>query len=1265
MLGTFRIAGCITVLWGASLAVAGPQHWGSGYPYLVTLEQNAKGRQLVAYEAPLRAKNATWIRRWVDSNPAYKKVAGPMAVGDFWPSGVSREYLTLLVNSAGKPSIQLIEAPEMFGTTPWTWLGKTAIGTGIKQLDAADLLGQNKDQLIALTPNAIQIYEIGGTPNAPTCTLGKSLPIPPAFKVNRIACGDFWGDKQMEVALFGANEEIRFMQLKDSQLVEVCRVKARTPLGNVIAADFVKDDFDGLVGMQPTGKVEVYAAPLKPGTKKNPGPNYTGKAMSRQWLPGAGGSDLILNEKGQLETPGNILAMSSGRVFGYVTEDTTTAVRKRNGIDDRPDAEIAFVSRFPIHNLSEGAPYYGWPAKGDAYGYDIAIKNNGSKPIPAGAKLTVWFEAKQRNADVATATMAKPSQVIVIKQPIPPFNQLKPQYIKIRVEGKWPYTLIPCSPEATWKKANLEQVGERWLVCKLDAQNDRTLRNNRYEAAIHSHTFHPIFREGNLADRKPTVAGDPCSFEYLHRKLADAITCVWERSGTGDNEDVLQRTYFDGYEFGYPSEVKPEKAMLAAWKVVQDKWEGWRELDIWTGENQSWEKYGWAYSPELHESCHLFHPLGDLYGNYVSPVWEGSIRMADGSPVQMQTNLWGPDLFGSGHALIGPNACELMKRYIVGSRGAGLDSWWTVAPRQIRVKIVDRTGQPVPNAEVTFWSDSKKGSIGAGKTDSQGCWDISSIFGKLSEPDRLGIRHYNADQNGDLVNFNGFIFTVKIGDYVDEAILDSTDVNSHSRLTLLYNALRNPESYTWTFKTNYSDKAAKPDFRLAAAVKGSLVSMGVEGPRGKYALYRRWEPAYIREKIGEYDAGEGAAPISQDMAEPDSHGKGRFRAIYEVTRLTDAGESLPQRISICGLKNALGVTALKDGQLIVATNAGIANPFAVLFDGTIPDEEFFYHYRFGHTASKIVPSILYPERFYVALTNSDTKEQDYRFDIAVPDLGRGGYDVRNDLGGFDCLSYSGVGPQTLILKDPARAELLNPGDAINISETDSVRITSVKGTTVVTDRPVFKPGSEGLRFEAVRLPGAPGDRLEFRELKNARSVACLVVNGKEYVAITDTGNNRVVVWNDRTRYICSLAENGSTPCSIVTDPFQPECVWVLCQTSSGADVRKMVFDGTKLQSLSIYPVVPGATNLAIASKPGTRNMLLAVTDPVEKQVVEYEIIARPNQGGMVQSATYNKAIGVYAGGSSLTNPIDLAYVVLGGAVKLYVIDDKDRMLRLK
>jgi len=74
---------CITGLGFASAALAGPQHWGFGFGYLVTVEQNERGqRALSVYEPPLRVKDGAWLLRWRDTSEQYKDVIpGAVAVG--------------------------------------------------------------------------------------------------------------------------------------------------------------------------------------------------------------------------------------------------------------------------------------------------------------------------------------------------------------------------------------------------------------------------------------------------------------------------------------------------------------------------------------------------------------------------------------------------------------------------------------------------------------------------------------------------------------------------------------------------------------------------------------------------------------------------------------------------------------------------------------------------------------------------------------------------------------------------------------------------------------------------------------------------------------------------------------------------------------------------------------------------------------------------------------------------------------------------------
>ena len=72
-------------------------------------------------------------------------------------------------------------------------------------------------------------------------------------------------------------------------------------------------------------------------------------------------------------------------------------------------------------------------------------------------------------------------------------------------------------------------------------------------------------------------------------------------------------------------------------------------------------------------------------------------------------------------------------------------------------------------------------------------------------------------------------------------------------------------------------------------------------------------------------------------------------------------------------------------------------------------------------------------------------------------------------------------------------------------------------------------------------------------------------------------------------------------------------------------------------------------------------MLVAVTDAVEHRVVEYEM----SGADLKQVAAYDRPIGVYSGEPKLSRPMDVAYVVAGGALQLFAIDGGDRLLRLR
>ena len=1273
---------------GISPCLAGPQHWGSGYPYLIMMERHGDKDVLVAYEGPLRCKDAEWIKRWVDSSGSLAGlVRGGLACGDFWPGEFGTEYLAALVKDGSAVTLKVLLPPEVFSTSPWTVIHTRTLdvdAASIRGVCAGDLLGRKSDQLLVLAGQKLFVVAPPATPSENDWKVVEVLDVPKAIKASHIACGDFWGEGRDSLAigqvLNTGKLTVSYYERDGKGLSLITADAARDvpvpDIGGLLAADFTKDGFDTLtiVPRDTRQPLQVRVAPRKgPDFKPGLGPLYNGRALSRQWLPGTGDASSTLCMKGRLEEgAGSSRAFAVGRIFGYVNSPLTTAVRKRHAYNPRPDAEIAFTHRFPQYSLFEGAPNFGFPLKGETMGYEIALKNNGQESIPAGsAVLKVWINTPYRNADTRGSTLGKPDYVIPVDEELPPFDPMKPEYVKVKVTTKWPYGLIPISPKARLKKTNLYEVGERWLVVQLDCKGDVNLRNNRYEAALHSQTYHPIFRENaNLANRIPTVKGDPCSLEYLSRKMADAILCVWERSGTTDNKDVLQRAYFDGYEVGFPDDVKDPEGRLKAWRIVQDKYEGWRELDIWWGENQPWEKFDWSYHPELHESGHLFHALGDLYGLVILPHLTSKATMADGTPVLMSTYMWAPDLFADGTAVISLAACELYERYLAGSRGAGLGRWWTCVPLSLKIRVLDRDGNPVPDAEVTAWRYWAEAPSGSGVTGSDGCWDITPLLGEPTFDD-IGMPHFYHNPENQLTDALSQIITVKIGDsYQDCAILGNESPCPHGRHTLLYHAIVDQDGWTWDFKTNYKAGAPKPPFMTEVAVDGRKVEIGLKGKPGTaYKLYRRWEPSYIRLLIGEYKSDGDYVKITQDLAEPDSTRSGRYRAIYEVTSVRDGVESLPTIFNVSGLARAYGVSAQKDGRLLVSTNCGHANPFCLLTDGE-SYRDYFYHYRFGHTAMKVVESRLQQGRYFMTLAAADMPGNavDYRFDSAEPVPGsRGGYNVNNFFGWFDGKRASEGDPCAITLVLENEASNFLPGDVIEGD--DFATITRIDGATLHIDKPAFRDSSKTtVRFVAYRSAGRPGSDLESRELNQARGLATIVLETKEYVVIADTGNGRIVVWDCDTRYITHWEQEGLRPAALAAHPtIEGKFFAIDRQLDRRSRLYLLSFDGQHLTVDEGYPLLvdvgdnAGPVELGLAAAHDAAGVLLAITDASKSRVLEMRL----RDGSWQRNAIYDRATGTFAGDAALRRPTDVAYTKVDEELKLFAVDDARRLVKLR
>jgi len=1274
------VSGCacvwVVLIIGTRGVLAGPQHWGFGFSYLAAIEDTPEGRRLAVYEPPLRAKDGPWACRWLDRTTGFADVAsGGAAIGNFWPSSFGREHLVVVTAGEGAVTLRTYEPPEVFAVGPWTLKatsGAVGISGAFLGATAGNLRGLAKDQLVVALGDGgairIAILVPPSAPSGTTWTRAAEAALPDVSgEWVGMACGDFWGEDKdylavattvggaVRIAFYGYNTGTNTFSLVATDAAGDLPV---IPRGGLTAADYEKDGFDVVTLVTADGTFELRAAPLKAGQGYSPGPEYTGKAYSGQWMPGSGGAASRVVMRGWFGAPATArLSVAAGRVFGYVSGE----LNQRFAANPGPDAQIAFMHRTP--RKDECGPY-GWPAPGQTTTYEIALQNNGSTPIAANSvRLKVWYNRPNRNADTDPATCDAPDFDQMIDEGLAAYDPNAPAYVRRAVSFAWPYGLVPAGPRATWQKLDLEGVGERWVIAVVECAGDVNARNNRYEAAVHGLTFHPIFRsQASLADRQPTVAGDPPSKEYLARKLADAVQCMWERSGTRDGQDVLQRLWFDSYEIGWPDEAADPGR---AWQVVQSRYEGWRELDGWWGLNQGWERFNWGDGGgELHETGHLFHPLGDLYQYYVSPVFTGAATMADGTPVQLRTWVWPADSFGSGHTRISWPACEMMRRVLVGVRNAAIMNWETLAPDRTFVRVLDRDGQPVGGAEVKLWTLGSGTPYAVGVTDDEGRWEITSLFGSPTV-DSLGRRHYFGAAG--LIHSGAQVFTVAIGrDYQDCAVWGAEDTGAHSRHTYMGHSFTDEDSWTWDFRTNYKAGVPAPDFAVAAAVQGVNVSLGVTGPPGAtYRVYRRWEPTYIRTAMGEYAAEGATLAISQSLAAADSFGSGRFRATYEVTRVQGDTESLPRVVQVTGLSNGRGLSARPDGRLLVAANAGIANPFCQVFEGTTPYQELFYHFRFGHTANRVVASRAVPGRYYATLSLADMTPE-YRFDFVEPQSG--GYDVRNDIASAPAKSYTAVAPFTIRCYSVSDAARYNPGDQVS-GPAGSAKVTQVSGDTITVDGLIFS--GPGQWFSGSRLAGRPGTNAAMRELSSPRGLDVFTQGGREYVAIADTGNRRVVVWTGETAYVThwQSSDGASRPAGVAAHPAAEGRFFVIDRRSAGASkLYLFAFDGSALSVEPGYPVDVAVNDsadgsemgLAAATHPRTGAVVLMVTDARLRRVLELTEV-----GGTWQTtATYTQATGVYAGGANLVRPSDAAFVRTSNSLRWYALDGGNRVVLL-
>ncbi|MBI2923241.1 MAG: hypothetical protein HYY18_19470 [Planctomycetes bacterium] len=1301
MSGTPRFATCLRplaaglcftllVLVAGRARAEGPQHWGFGQGQLATLQEQEDGsRDLVVYAAPLRAKDGPWLARWRSPKIAGAQAAAFLAAGDFRPGPVGKAYLAVVTAAAGGLDLTVYDPPEVFSTRTWTPLPAKSRAIPAEKfkgtpmfVTAGNLMSTASDRIVVLSRTGDEgdaalwvnwITPPMGPTEAAELTGAEplNLEVDPA-KVRGFAVGDFWGTGTDAICVavdIDGYTLLRFYRWGAEVSPKACFVKVvddasgDIPLlapGGLAAGDFTKDGFDALVLAfdDPALPLELRVAPLREASAKpDPGPAYDGRAPSRQPLPGFGrdcsAPAMKASPEGFQARKKGPVAMAAGPLFGYVRCELTTAVREANAVDERPDAEISFVHRALTPLLTEGAPNYGWPLKGEPVTWQIVMKNNGARQIPGGATLKVWLCADRPNPDALPG--AKPDAEYHVEL-MPPFEEM-PKYVIQSVQAPWPYGLEDC-PGAKWKRLDLSVTGEKWLVAVLEPEGDANERNNRIEVAWHGLPMHPSFRSlKSLTDRRPTVAGDPASKEYLARKLADAVTCLWERSGGAKNEDVLVRVFFDGYDLGWPDDA-PEKDKAARWKALQERYESCRQMDLWWGENQKWERFGWKDGEgELRETARAFCPVGDRAAYAVTPVRTGVAAQGDGRPVQFATSCWGPDLFATGHAVFGAPAAEFVRRFTQGARGVKWDGWWEMAPDKVYVRVLDREGNPVPDATVSVFACGKGAPLRTGKSLPDGKFDTGHPNDSPAT-DLFNRKHYKAG----LLAETGAVITVTIGDRHEAFLLGMDEPAAHGRYALFWHSLLDDREWVYDVRLNWKAGAPPADFTVEAAVQGSMVEMALKGPPGRtYRVYRRWEPAWIRTLAGEYPCSVDSLTIPLDLSAPDSWGKNRERALYEITAVVDGLESQAKSVSVFAVRNALGLSQHSPGRLLLANNNGKADPYGEILDGLTPERELLTSGKPGHTARRFARSAAKPSRLFATLKASDSDPPVF---FEILDCPPGGiHATAYDLGS---LTAKRASVKEFRVRDARQLGELNVGDLVT-SNGKSSRVAAIRAECVTLEKPLFDLTADTVAVAFTRLVGFAGSDHGARELRDPRGVIVLKVADREFLAIADTGNGRVVIWDETTRYVTGYGGDKFRPCGLGIDPRDPRVFFVVDRrTDRKSHVLRLTFNGRTIERDHNWNLDAGDwenDEIGIAVTPANDEndrVRVAVTDGEKGRV--FTFIVTPDR--LVHDPEITEVLGTHAGPQALAAPLDCAFVTANGGVRLFAVDARDRVVEL-
>jgi len=1309
--------GAAAVLCGAVAAQAAPSYYGFGYPHIIMMEHQAAlytaQYALVGYDTPIRAKsNGEFLSRflWQDMSLG-NVITGGLAVGNFWPANDTCEFLMMFRRYGAALSGEVYRAPGVYSVRGWdmqsSWYFGAAPAGGSNDIvcvTAGDVLSAYAgDELIIVQSlsdeyrsaprHRLLVYSRPSATNQNNWTLrGASAALPePGMEVIGMTAGDFaWAGRAWLAVMYRANSSnvVRYYDLNGfpsfTQKGQDAGVFDAVAPFSLACGDYTKEY--GREGQKYLTAVVWQGGVYRPVVYSN---RFGAVPHAVPMMEGT------FNYGAAVYTNAPV-AVTAGRVFGYLTERYDYATQYRDALQGpgRRDPGVAWIARRPLYSKRRNpfhptwSTHFGWPLPGEAITNSVVLENTGTADtLPGTLRVKAWFNTPYRNADTAPFTMYTPDTQFVINAAIPTFvTPVATQYALYTalVYGtNWPYQFDNFTPTRRlilsteyWNVVSIENLGS--------ADADASERNNRHEMAVHAWTLHPVFypKTALTNDYRPNVKNDPHSILYILHKLNNAIQAMWERSGTSENDDVKIRVTLDGFEIDDVNNVN--RSWVFNGTNVWDYYEGCRGLDynpqldtygqpigVWPGHGVWQRFYRDAEGDEGHETTHLFHQLGDLYQYQVYPKDGAGAVFANGRPLQIRTWCANPDVFSSEARMQFCKGTADMHRHTPGMRNMGHDNWGCGSPATNIARILSRSGVPLANAVVKSYvlENSQTVLKNTVTTGGDGLADIKWPPQPLSwsgTDSIYGYRKYNGPGLGRYI-----FITVDVPGYSDGWVWRQNDREymHSSNLALPARGFVNWEWDVWDVPTLYEPTAPAYPHAAEIVVEGTSVRITTAAvPGNLYRVYRRNVPTYAFELVASVTAAGTTLNLTPPM------GSGQNRAIFYVTEEAGGVESNPRVFQVVATSGARAITARDSTTLFLTLNAGTADPIMSICEGTEPFAEVATHWFFGHQPIKAQPA---SSGAYVLMTISSYSEWGIppvyvTWVPRVSEFNYGVYDVNGNFAGGWNATFDGAAQQ--LLTDNGNnfiAKNVNVGDEVGVGAVRTSIVEIVSATQVRLAAQVV-PGGGTANYSVYRTMGREGsgttNRMVSRYVRGIGRVYDAA--GTPYVGIADMGNNRVLVWDETTKYRAHYQASGFAPTDVDPDSFVTGTFYVI---SRGTDKRlyRFAFNGAtvvlqtnwSLAALATDNASSGARQCGLAVLPqlgGAR--MIALSDYGNNRVLVYQLASTDV---LTLSHTITAPLPPYIA-AALSQPLDVEFLhdTGRGTARLFAVANGNRVVKL-